>query len=68
LDEKPTFISMKDTCRQLSLSRTAIELRIAAGTFPAKVYFGDGKRFAFVRAEIDEWVETRIAERDARAA
>ena len=38
-----------------------------ANKFPKRVPIGAG-RYAYIEAEIDAWIDTRIAERDAVAA
>jgi prophage regulatory protein len=49
------------------ISRSEAYRRIAAKTFPAPIRIG-ARAVAFNRAEIDQWIRDRIAERDARAA
>ena len=61
------LISLNDVCELTSLSRTSINIKRAAGTFPQAVPLGE-KRVAFVRAEVLAWIDERIAARDARAA
>lgn len=61
-DDSPTLISLNEACRLTSLSRTAINRWRAAGLFPTAVPLGD-KRVAFVRAEVEQWIRDRIAER-----
>jgi len=56
------LISLNDCCQLTSLSRTAINRWRGLGLFPQAVPLGD-KRVAFVRAEIEQWVRDRIAER-----
>ena len=46
-----------------TLSRTAIFKLRSQGKFPRAVPLGE-KRVAFVRSEVAEWVEQRIAQRD----
>jgi len=64
--DTPQLISMRECTQITSLSRTAINVRRRAGTFPQEVSLG-GKRFAFVRAEVERWVSERIAARTAKA-
>jgi prophage regulatory protein len=64
MDQAPTLISLNDACRLTSLSRTAINRWRDLGKFPKAVTLGD-RRVAFVRAEVDLWIRTRIAEREA---
>lgn len=60
----PMLISMNDTAKLTSLSRTAINQYRSAGRFPVAVKLGE-KRIAFVRAEVIGWVHERIAARNA---
>ncbi|WP_282438582.1 helix-turn-helix transcriptional regulator [Sinorhizobium psoraleae] len=56
---------MNEACRMTSLSRTAINAKRAAGTFPKAVSLGGPKRFAFVASEVAEWIDARITGRAA---
>ncbi|KMJ98783.1 helix-turn-helix transcriptional regulator [Bradyrhizobium japonicum] len=58
------LVSMKTACTLTSLSRTMINRYRAEGRFPAAVPLGD-KRIAFVKAEVSEWIASRIAARAA---
>lgn len=60
--EIPRLISIKDVCKLTSLSRTSIDKLRKSGNFPKDVKLGP-KRIAFVRTEVLEWVEERIADR-----
>ena len=66
-DNAPTLISMNETVRATSLSRTMLNRYRAEGRFPAAVPLGD-RRFAFVRAEVNAWISERIARRGVAAA
>ena len=59
-DTSPRFVSLNQTCAMTSLSRTAINMRRAAGTFPQPVAL-DGRRIAFIRDEVEGWIRDRIA-------
>ncbi len=49
---------------RVTLSNSEVYRRIAAGTFPAPVKLSpDGRRVAWVRAEVDNWLAERIAQR-----
>ncbi len=61
-NEAPTLISMNETVRATSLSRTMLNKYRAEGRFPAAVPLGD-RRFAFVRSEVNDWIIERIARR-----
>lgn len=67
MTDHPVLISLNDSCRITSLSRTAINRWRAQGKFPAAVPLGD-KRVAFIRGEVEQWIRDRIAERAARRA
>lgn len=51
----------------IRFSRQWIDQLIAKGKFPKKVYLGDAT-VGFVEHEIDEYLESKIAERDGEAA
>lgn len=60
------LLSMDDvrTSKGVAYSRAHLFRLIRAGRFPKPVKLGE-HRNAFVEAEIDAWLEQRIAERDA---
>lgn len=62
----PTLVSLNQVCAMTSLSRTAINRWRAVGKFPREVSLGD-RRVAFVRGEVEEWINDRIHERARRA-
>ena len=62
MSNTPSLLSLNDACRLTSLSRTAINRWRSLGKFPTAVPLGD-KRVAFVRAEVEQWIHDRIAER-----
>jgi prophage regulatory protein len=47
------------------LSRASIYAAMGAGTFPTPITIGPN-RVAWLEAEIDQWIITRIEERNAR--
>ena len=49
------------------LRRSAIYQRMANGTFPKSIKLGP-KAIGWAESEIDQWIDARIAERDAEAA
>ena len=49
------------------LSRSSIYAGIAAGTFPGQIPLGP-RAVAWDEAEIDDWIEARIAEAEAHAS
>ncbi|ORE88183.1 AlpA family phage regulatory protein [Aurantimonas sp. 22II-16-19i] len=67
MPDTPHLISLNDACRLTSLSRTAINRWRGLGKFPKAVPLGD-KRVAFVRAEVEDWIVARIADRNREVA
>lgn len=61
---EPMLVSMKRACELTSLSRTMLNRYRSEGRFPAAVPLGD-KRIAFVKSEITNWIDQRIAARGA---
>ena len=61
MNNTPAFLSLNDVCTLTSLSRTAIMRLILADKFPPKVDLGTGRRYAFNRVEVMEWIERRMA-------
>ncbi|MDX3806317.1 helix-turn-helix transcriptional regulator [Bosea thiooxidans] len=66
-DNFPILISIKDAASLTSLSRPQINVLRGREEFPAAVSLGD-RRIAFVRAEVIQWTQARIAARPQRAA
>lgn len=66
LNDNFPLVGLNDICAMTSLSRTSVNKKRAAGTFPQAVPLGE-RRVAFVRAEVVEWIESRIAARDTKA-
>lgn len=66
-DNLPPIISIKTAAAMTSLSRPAINSLRAAGHFPAAVQLGE-RRIGFVRTEVVDWINSRIAARNVRAA
>ena len=61
-----TLLRMRDLNDALGLSRSHIYRLMAEGRFPKSVSLvPGGTSVAWVASEIQEWVEQRIAERDA---
>ena len=63
-DNTPRLISLNDTAKAVSLSRTMVQIMSREGHFPQPVKLGE-RRVAFVRAEVDAWIDQRIAARAA---
>jgi prophage regulatory protein len=58
------LVSMKRACELTSLSRTMLNRYRAEGRFCAAVSLGD-KRIAFVKSEVLDWINARVAARAA---
>lgn len=61
------FVSIKETCKITSLSRTTIWKLEKEGHFPRTVRLAGIKK-GFVRSEVDAWMQARVADRDREAA
>lgn len=65
--DEPRLISLNQCCEMTSLSRSALNRLRDAGQFPQSVPMG-GRRVAFIRSEVVDWVRARIAARGAKEA
>lgn len=65
-DKFPMLISLNDAAKLTSMSRSMLNRYRAEGRFPVAVDLGD-RRVAFVRAEVLEWVESKISARQVAA-
>lgn len=63
-DNTPRLMSFNDVCAATTLSRFAINCLRGAGDFPVAVQLGE-RRIGFVRAEVNAWIDQRIATRAA---
>lgn len=63
-DNAPRLMSLNDAARVTSLSRSQINALRLAGLFPAAVRLGE-RRLAFVRTEVEAWIDEKIAGRAA---
>lgn len=63
-DNAPRLMAPKEAAAATSLSRPLLSLMADAGEFPKPVRLGE-RRIAFVRAEVEEWIDARIAARAA---
>lgn len=63
MSEVPALVSVNEAAKLTSLSRTAIFKLRSQGKFPEAVTLGE-KRVAFVRSELAQWIEERIAQRE----
>lgn len=63
-DNAPRLMSFNEVCTETTLSRFAINSLRNSGMFPAAVQLGE-RRIGFVRAEVNTWIDQRIAARAA---
>lgn len=63
-DNRPRLIAMGEVCAVTSLSRAMVNKLRAAGRFPIAVPLTE-RRIAFVRAEVEAFLDQRIAARAA---
>ncbi|MGY6568521.1 MAG: helix-turn-helix transcriptional regulator [Salinarimonas sp.] len=63
-DNQPRLISPKDAAAAVNLSRPALYYLAESGQFPKPVRLTE-KRIAFVRAEVEAWIDQRIQGRAA---
>lgn len=60
----PRLMSPKEAATETSLSRVTLTNLSNAGLFPKPVVLGT-RRIAFVRSEVQQWLDDRIAARNA---
>lgn len=59
-DNQPRLVSLNTACEMTSLSRSMLNRYRAEGRFPVAVPLGD-RRVAFVRSEVQAWINARIS-------
>lgn len=60
------LMTLKQVLARITLSKTEVYRRIAAGTFPKPVRLGP-RRIAFVEDEINEWIVEQVNSRGLSA-
>lgn len=65
-DNFPVLISLNDAAKLTSMSRSMLNRYRSEGRFPVAVDLGD-RRVAFVRAEVMDWIQQKIAARQVAA-
>ena len=65
--QSQNLIRLPEVERRVGVSGREIYRRVSAGNFPRPVKIGT-RSIAWIEAEIDAYVETKIAGRDARPA
>ncbi|EHK56776.1 helix-turn-helix transcriptional regulator [Allomesorhizobium alhagi] len=63
-DNSPTLVSLNTAAAMTSLSRTMLNRYRAEKRFPVAVSLGE-RRVAFVKSEVQQWIDQRIAARAA---
>lgn len=63
-DNQPTLVSINTVCAMTSMSRTMLNRYRGEGRFAVAVSLGE-RRIAFVRSEVQAWIDERIAARAA---
>ncbi|WP_449396274.1 helix-turn-helix transcriptional regulator [Devosia riboflavina] len=63
-DNAPRLMTPKEAATATSLSRPLLTLLAAEGEFPKPIQLTE-RRIAFVRAEVESWIDARIAGRAA---
>lgn len=63
-DNQPRLMAPKEAALATSLSRPLLSLMSEAGEFPKPVRLGE-RRIAYVRSEVEQWIDNRIAARAA---
>lgn len=63
-DTLPRLMTPKEAASATSLSRPLLSLMAAEGQFPKPIQLTE-RRIAFVRSEVEAWIDARIAARPA---
>ena len=63
-DNKPRLMSPKEAAAATTMSRVLLTLMSKECRFPAPVLVGE-RRQAYVRAEVEAWIDSKIAARAA---
>ncbi len=61
-DNRPRLMTPKEAAEATTFSRAMLSLLAADGKFPSPVPLGE-RRIAYVRAEVEQWIDGRIAAR-----
>lgn len=63
-DNRPRLMSPKEAAEATTMSRVLLAMMAREGKFPLPVRIGE-KRQAYVRDEVETWIDSRIAARSA---
>lgn len=53
------FITPKQACERIALSRATLDRMVAAGTFPKPIRLTE-RRLAFNEADVDAWIAEKL--------
>jgi len=67
MSDTPTLLRLPQVLLATGLNRTKLYALQRAGHFPLAVKIGE-RAVAWPAAEVQQWIASRIAERDAKAA
>lgn len=59
------LLRLPEVCKRVGISRSELYRRVCGGTFPSPVKLGP-RASAWASNEVDAWIATRVAERDAK--
>ena len=62
-EQRPRLMSPKEASQATTMSRVLLSLMAKEGKFPQPVQIGV-KRQAYVRAEVEGWIEQKISDRN----
>lgn len=62
----PRLLSAKEVLQVTSISTSGLYRMMKFGTFPRSIQIGP-QRVAWLESEVNEWVQQRVASRDAKA-
>jgi predicted DNA-binding transcriptional regulator AlpA len=58
------FLSPRQTCEHVTVSRSTLDRLVAAGEFPKPIRITE-RRLAYVESEVAAWLEAKVSERTA---
>lgn len=66
-EESKELLTATDVCERFNWSKPTLWRRVKSGKFPPAISLG-GMQKVWTKADVDGWLNARIAERDRRAA
>lgn len=61
------IIRLKEVMAMTGLGRSTLYNLLAEGKFPKSVSLGGGRAVGWLASEVEEWIMTRVKERDLKA-